>query len=175
VSRDHIQGIEFDGSALITPKWTVHAAFNYTYAIREAYSDQSYAPAFTSGVEPIGNGKRVDLIPDYQGAVDSTFRDQLVGDWKWYVHGLVTFTGSTYAEPTDIAKTNAYARVNAAIGVQRGPITVELYGTNLFNDKNWDMAVRYPDANFFFNEAYQGVEVTAPNPVNVGIRVSGKF
>jgi len=175
VSRDHIQGIEFDGTALITPKWAVHAAFNYTYAIREAYSDQSYAPAFTSGVEPIGNGKRVDLIPDYQGAIDSTFKDQLVGDWRWYVHGLVTFTGSVYAEPTDIAKTNAYARVNAAFGVERGPITVELYGTNLFNDKNWDMAVRYPDAKFFFNEAYQGVEVSAPNPLNVGIRVSGKF
>jgi iron complex outermembrane receptor protein len=35
VSRDHIQGIEFEGSALITPRWTVRAAFNYTHAIRE--------------------------------------------------------------------------------------------------------------------------------------------
>jgi iron complex outermembrane receptor protein len=178
ISRDHIQGIEFEGSALITPKWTVHAAVNYTHAIREDYSDQSFGGAFTSGVIPNQNGKTVDRVPEYQGAVDSTFKDQLVGDWSWFVHGLVTFTGSTYADPLDTAKTNAYARVNASFGVVRGPLTVELYGTNLFNDKNWDMAVRYPDAshgNAGFSEAQQGVEVTAPNPVNVGIRVSGKF
>ncbi len=178
VSRDHIQGIEFDGSALITPKWTVHAAFNVTHAIREDYSDQSFAAAFTSGVIPDQSGKFVDLIPRYQGSLDSTFKDGLVGDWSWYVHGLVTFTGSEYADPLDTAKTNAYARVNASIGVVRGPFTVELYGMNLFNDKNWDMAVRYPDAshgNIFFSETQQGVLVTAPNPLNVGIKVSAKF
>jgi iron complex outermembrane receptor protein len=178
VSRDHIQGIEFDGSALITPKWTVHAAFNVTHAIREDYSDQSFAGAFTSGVIPDQAGKFVDLVPRYQGSVDSTFKDHLVGDWSWYVHGLVTFTGSEYADPLDTAETKAYARVNASIGVVRGPLTVELYGTNLFNDKNWDMAVRYPDAshgNIFFGEAQQGVLVSAPNPLNGGIRVSGKF
>jgi outer membrane receptor for Fe3+-dicitrate len=178
VSRDHIQGIEFDGSALITPKWTVRAAFNVTHAIREDYSDQSFGGAFTSGVIPDQSGKFVDLVPRYQGSVDSTFKDHLVGDWSWYVHGLVTFTGSEYADPLDTAKTNAYARVNASFGVVRGPLTFELYGTNLFNDKNWDMAVRYPDAshgNIFFSEAQQGVLVSAPNPLNGGIRVSGKF
>jgi iron complex outermembrane receptor protein len=178
VSRDHIQGIEFDGSALITPKWTVHAAFNVTHAIREDYSDQSFAPAFTAGVIPNQSGKYVDLIPRYQGALDSTFKDHLVGEWSWYVHGLVTFTGSTYADPLDTAETNSYARVNASVGVVRGPLTVELYGTNLFNDKNWDMAVRYPDAshgNIFFSETQQGVQVSAPNPLNVGIKVSAKF
>jgi outer membrane cobalamin receptor len=101
-----------------------------------------------------------------------------VGDVSWYVHGLVTFTGSEYADALDTAKLNAYARVNASIGVVRGPLTVELYGTNLFNDKNWEMAVRYPDpghGNYFFQETQQGLEVSAPNPLNVGIRVSGKF
>jgi outer membrane receptor for ferric coprogen and ferric-rhodotorulic acid len=178
VSRDHIQGIEFDGSALITPKWTVQAAFNVTHAIREEYSDQSFGGAFTSGVIPNQSGKDVDLVPNYQGSVGSTFKDSLVGDWSWYVHGLVTFTGREYADPLDTAKTNAYARVNASFGVVKGPLTVELYGENLFNDKNWDMAVRYPDAshgNIFFAETQQGVLVSAPNPLNVGIRVSGKF
>jgi iron complex outermembrane receptor protein len=178
VSRDHIQGIEFDGTALITPKWSARAAFNYTHAIREDYSDQSFGAAFTSGVIPNQSGKYVDLVPRYQGSFDSTFKDHLVGDWSWFVHGLVTFTGSEYADPVDTAETKAYARVNASFGVETGRLTVELYGTNLFNDKNWDMAVRYPDAshgNIFFSETQQGVLVSAPNPVNVGIRVSGKF
>jgi hypothetical protein len=38
--------------------------------------------------------------------------------------------------------------------------------------------VRYPDAshgNIFFAETQQGVLVSAPNPLNVGIRVSAKF
>ncbi len=177
-SRDHIQGIEFDGSAKITPRWTVHAAFNWTHAIREDYSDQSFYEAFTSGVVPNQNGKTIDLIPNYQGSIDSTFRDHLTGDVSWYVHGLVTFTGSEYVDALDTAKLNAYARVNASIGVVRGPLTVELYGTNLFNDKNWEMGVRYPDAghgNYFFQETQQGLEVSAPNPLNVGVRVSGKF
>jgi iron complex outermembrane receptor protein len=175
VSQNHIQGIEFEGTGKITDKWTAHMVFNWTDAIRKSYDDQSWPEAFTDGVVPNQDGKRIDLVPEFQGSWDSTYRDHLAGPYDWYVHGVVTYTGPTYVEATNIAKLNGYARVNLFAGITKGNLKLEAFVTNLFNDKNWDYAVRFPDPAFFFSEAHQGVIAGAPNPRDFGFKVSAKF
>jgi iron complex outermembrane receptor protein len=175
LSNDHIQGIEFDGTARFTEKFTGHLAFNWTNAFRKSYDDNSFYEAFTSGVVPSQNGNRVDLVPQYQGAFDATYKDHLVGPYDWYVHGYVNYTGPQYIEATDIAKINGYYRVNVFAGITRGNVTFEAFITNLLNDKNWDMAVRFPSSYQGFNEAYQGAIVTAPNPRDYGFKITAKY
>jgi outer membrane protein OmpA-like peptidoglycan-associated protein len=70
--------------------------------------------------------------------------------------------------------------VNASIGVSRGPLSIELYGINIFNDKNWDWASRVPILNT--NQAletnygqYMGVLVQAPDVPDVGLKLRYKF
>jgi iron complex outermembrane receptor protein len=178
VSNNHIQGIEFDGTARITSKFTAHAAFNWTDAIRTSYNDSSWGAAFTSGSVPTQNGKRVDLVPEYQAAVDGTYKDHLVAAYDWYAHGVVTYTGPQYVEANDIAQINGYFRVNLSAGVTRGNLTFEAFVTNVLDDKNWDMAVRFPGdpaGGHAFDESYVGAIVTAPNPRDFGFKVSDKF
>lgn len=175
VSNNHIQGIEFDGAARFTDKLTGHLSFNWTNAFRKDYYDASTGAAFTSGVTPPQDGKRVNLVPAYQAAAESTYKDHLFGPYDWYAHGLVTYTGSQYVDSNDIAKIDGYFRVNISAGVTKGNLTFEAYITNLLDDKNWDMAVRFPSSYQGFNEAYQGAIVTAPNPRNIGFKISDKF
>ncbi len=177
VSQNHIQGIEFDGRVRITPKWSAHLAFDWTDAIRKSYNDQSYGAAFTSGMVPSQNGKRIDLVPEYQFSADTTYKDHLVGDYDWYVRGVVNYTGSQYADPTDIAELSDFFRVNVFAGITKGNVTFEAFVTNLLDDKNWDSAVRFPDpyAPNYFGEGAQGVIAAAPNPRDFGFKISDKF
>jgi iron complex outermembrane receptor protein len=177
VSQNHIQGVEFDGKFRITSKLSAHVAFDWTDAIRKEYNDQSYGAAFTSGVVPSQNGKRIDLVPEYQVSADATYKDHLVADYDWYVHGVVNYTGSQYADPTDIAELSDFVRVNLFAGITKGNITLEGFVTNLLDDKNWDSAVRFPDpyAPNYFGEGAQGVIAAAPNPRDFGFKISDKF
>jgi len=174
-SQNHIQGIEFDGSVKLTQKWSAHMAFNWTDAIRKQYNDTGYAAAYIGGVNPPQDGKRIDLVPEYQGSWDTTYRDHLAGPYDWYIHGVVNYTGKTYADSADIAQLSGYVRVNATAGITRGNLTFEAFVSNLFNDKNWDYAVRFPSPYAFFSEAYQGVIAGAPNPRDFGFKISDKF
>jgi iron complex outermembrane receptor protein len=174
-SNNHIQGIEFEGSARITSQWTTHMTFNWTDAFRTSYYDNSWGGAFTSGNVPSQNGKRIDLVPEFQASFDSTYRDHLIADYDWYAHGMVTYTSEQYVEATDIAKINGYFRVNLSAGITKGNLTFEAFVTNLLDDKNWDAAVRFPEHDFNFTEAYQGVIASAPNPRDFGFKLSAKF
>ncbi len=174
-SQNHIQGIEFDGNVRITPKWTAHMAFNWTDAIRRAYNDMGYAPAYIGGVNPPQSGKRIDLVPEFQGSWDSTYKDHLVGPYDWYVHGVVNYTGSNYADSADVAQLSGFVRVNLFAGITRGNVTFEAFVSNLFNNKDWNYAVRFPNPYDFFSEAYQGVIAGAPNPRDFGFKISAKY
>jgi outer membrane protein OmpA-like peptidoglycan-associated protein len=64
--------------------------------------------------------------------------------------------------------------------VIRGPLSIELFATNIFNDKNWDWASRVPILNT--NAAletnygqYMGVLVQAPDVPDVGLKLRYKF
>ncbi len=178
VSNNHIQGVEFDGTARLTSKLTAHMAFNWTDAIRKEYDDNSYGGAFTTGVVPIQNGLRVNLVPEYQVSADFTYKDHLVGPYDWYAHGVVNYTGPQYVDATDITQISGYARVNLSAGVTRGNITFEAFVSNLFDNKDWDMGVRFPGSpatGNSFNEAYLGAIVTAPNPRDFGFKITAKY
>jgi iron complex outermembrane receptor protein len=174
-SENHIQGVEFDGTARITPKWTAHAEFNYTDAIRKSYYDDSWGSAFTSGVVPSQDGKVIDLVPAYQASLDTTYKDHLVGPYDWYTHGVLNYTGDQYVEATDIAKIPGYFRLNWTAGITRGNLVFEAFVSNLLDDKHWAYAVRFPDPTFFFSEAHQGVIAAPENPRDFGFKVSAKF
>ncbi len=81
-------------------------------------------------------------------------------------------------DATDLVKISDYARVNLSAGIVRGNITFEGYVTNLFDDKNWDMAVRFPGSpgtGAAFAESYLGAIVTAPNPRDFGFKITAKY
>jgi iron complex outermembrane receptor protein len=179
-NEEHIDGVEFEGTAKITPKWTAHTAFDWTHAIYKSYNDQSLnggpgVGAFASGTAPVQNGKTADLVPAFQGEWDTTYKDHLVADYNWYIRGVLTYTGSQYADPYDIAKISGYFHVNSYLGFTKDNLELKLYVTNLLNDKNWVVADFFPDPTYGFSQYHQGVIATAPNPRDFGFTISDKF
>jgi iron complex outermembrane receptor protein len=175
LSTNKIQGIEFEGTARVTSKLTAHTAFNWTDAKRTNYSELGTGAMFTSGVVPNENGLRVDEVPQYQWEGDVTYKDHLTGPYDWYVHGLATYTGSQYIDPTDTGVLNGYYRLNLSAGIAKDNLTIELYATNALNDKSWDSAYRFPSSYFGYGYAHMAALVTAPNPRNIGFKFTAKY
>jgi iron complex outermembrane receptor protein len=171
-----IKGIEFSSSAAITDQWNADVSITYTNAAWDKYNNNTL-DSWTGGVGYF-NGNEISRVPPLQGSLSTAYHDHLFGDWDWYLHGQLNYTGSMYADDADIGKTNAYFRVNAAFGVSEGPLNLELYVTNLTDDKNWDWASRVPSLvtlndNLSFNN--MGVLVQAPDRRDVGLRLNYKF
>jgi iron complex outermembrane receptor protein len=173
-----IKGVEFNGAVQITPQWSADLEVDYKRAKWVEYYNSTLS-TFTGGVSHF-NGNTLSRVPDWQGVFSTSYHDRLTEDWNWYARVQVTFQGSMYESDVNIGKTDPWARVNASVGVTRGPLSIELYGINIFNDKNWDWASRVPILNT--NAAletnygkYMGVLVQAPDVPDVGLKVRYKF
>jgi iron complex outermembrane receptor protein len=173
-----IKGVEFNGAVQITPHWSADLEVDYKRARwRDFYN--STLSTFTGGVDHF-NHNTLSRVPDWQGVFSTSYHDKLTEEWNWYARVQVTFQGSMYESDVDIGKTNPWARVNASLGVTRGPLSIELYGINIFNDKNWDWASRVPILST--NQGlltgygqYMGVLVQPPDVPDVGLKLKYKF
>ncbi len=173
-----IKGVEFNAAAQITSHLSADVEFDYKDAKWVNFYNSTLS-TFTGGVSHFNNNT-LSRVPDWQGVFSTSYHDNLTEDWKWYARVQVTFQGSMYESDVNIGKTDPWARVNASLGVTRGPLSIELYGINIFNDKNWDWASRVPILNT--NSAletnygqYMGVLVQAPDVPDVGLKLRYKF
>ncbi len=173
-----IKGVEFNGAVQITPHWDADLEVDYKRAKWVEYYNSTLS-TFTGGVGHFNNNT-LSRVPDWQGVFSTSYHDKLTDTWNWYARVQVTFQGSMYESDVDIGKTDPWARVNASVGVTHGPLSIELYGINITNDKNWDWATRVPILNT--NAAletnygqYMGVLVQAPDVPDVGLKVRYKF
>jgi iron complex outermembrane receptor protein len=173
-----IKGIEFNGAVQITKQLSADLEVDYKSAKWVDYYNSTLA-TFTGGVDHF-NHNYLSRVPDWQGVFSTSYNDSLTDEWKWYARVQITFQGSMYESDVNIGKTDPWARVNASIGVIRGPLSIELYGINIANDKNWDWASRVPILNT--NAAletnygqYMGVLVQPPDVPDVGLKVRYKF
>jgi iron complex outermembrane receptor protein len=170
-----IKGIEFSGSAVITPNLTFDLSVDYTHAKWNSYQNNTYS-AFTGGIGYY-DGNTISRVPDWQGSASLTYQNHLIADWDWFAHGLVYFQGGMYESEINLAESNPYARVNMEIGVRKGNLTLQFYAKNLLNDKNWDWVSRVPSLNSPFDNftTDEGVLVQAPDRQDFGVKLSAKF
>jgi outer membrane protein OmpA-like peptidoglycan-associated protein len=170
--------VEFNGAVQITPQWSADLEVDYKRAKWVEYYNSTLS-TFTGGLSHFNNNT-LSRVPDWQGVFSTSYHDKLTEDWNWYARVQVTFQGSMYESDVDIGKTDPWARVDASVGVTRGPLSIELYGINIANDKNWDWATRVPILNttaalFTGYSQYMGVLVQAPDVPDVGLKVRYKF
>ncbi|MBL8630383.1 MAG: hypothetical protein JNM81_12175, partial [Rhodospirillaceae bacterium] len=106
--------------------------------------------------------------------------------WDWFVRGDMTYTGKAWDSTANIVKSDDYFRVNARLGVEREDLTVEIYSTNLFNNKTWDYVSRTAIGDLRNNSSnailplgnagfLQGFAVQAPDKRDFGMRVKVQF
>jgi iron complex outermembrane receptor protein len=170
-----VKGFELATKGLITDKWSASLNINYVHAIWDRYQNATLGGFTVGGIENF-NGNELSRVPAWTGSLSTTYKDHLTGDWDWYVRGDVNYTGSMWESDIDIVKTDAYARVNAVLGVRKDQYSIELFAKNLLDDSHWDFAERVPNLitpnSSFTNE---GLLVQAPDKREIGARVNVKF
>jgi iron complex outermembrane recepter protein len=140
-----LKGVEFESTAMVTDEWDV----NFRMGWQEGtYTNlvQPFLAQLTQNVTRY-DGNHIARVPDFTGSLASTYRTELTPDWDWYVRGDVNYTGKAWDSEANLVKMNDYIRANARFGVENDNLLIELFATNLFNDKNW---------NYGFRNVYQG-------------------
>ena len=188
----HLQGIEFEGTALITDNWDVN--------LRLDLMDTEYVTFFQPFVAQLTSqtsrfdGNTLPRVPQRSASVSSTYRGRVNADWGWYVRGDVNYTGEAWDSEANIVQTDDFTRVNLRVGFERENLTVELYAKNLFDDDSWDygfrsVSFREPGGQQFVTIPsaalppgsaptvgfQQGMIVQPPDKRAIGLRVKYEF
>ena len=120
-----------------------------------------------------GDGNHLGRVPGFEGTISSTYRCALAKDWKGYIRGDVLYTGSAWDRDLNVFKTKGYAHVNARIGLQHENLTLELFSTNLFNDKTYQYAAITVELSGNFTQ--RAVLDQAADKREFGLRAQFKF
>jgi iron complex outermembrane receptor protein len=170
-----VKGFELAIKGLITEKWTASLNINYVHAIWDSYNNATLGGFTVGGIDHFA-GNELSRVPSWTGTFSTEYTDHLTSEWDWYARTDVNYTGSMWDSDINIVKTDAYARVNALLGIRKDRYSVELFAKNLFNDSHWDFAERVPNLitpnSGFTNE---GLLVQAPDKQEIGARVKVKF
>jgi iron complex outermembrane receptor protein len=172
-----IKGVEFAITGRITPQWTVQFTGDYKDAKWKKYANTGFNA--TAGLTAPGDVYRADgnhlgRVPDFQGTLSSTFRGATFSNgMNWYVRGDALYTGKAWDSDLNVIQTKDYVRVNAHVGLEKDSFLIELFSTNLFNDKTWDYAGITVELSGNFTQ--RALLVQPAQKREVGLRMSYKF
>lgn len=181
-----LKGVEFEGVIRPTRGLDINFGVSYQQGKYNSYTQGLLATGLVVGLYDF-KGKHLARMPDWQGNVGVSYSKELTGDWNWFAGAEAKYTGKAWDSEANIVKSDDFARVNARIGVENGALTLELFAKNLFNDNNWDYAIRnvsfaeqgaliFPFQGNAANLQYrQGAFVGAPDKREVGFRAKYKF
>lgn len=96
-----------------------------------------------------------------------------------YVRGDVLYQGEAFADESNLAKIDDYWLLNLRAGIELGAVTVELFSTNLTDEKAWQTGARWTDwsspTQFPHLTEKQGVVAAPLDRREFGLRVNFRF
>jgi iron complex outermembrane receptor protein len=172
-----VRGIELAITERVTEAWSVDFTADYKDAKWVKYANSSFNTfaglSSAAGDVYRADGNHMGRVPALQGTLSSTYRGKIDADTSWYVRGDLAYTGSAWDSDLNIVKTDAYTRANARLGLEKDNMTLELFSTNLFNDKTWDYAAITVALSGNFTQ--RAVLVQPAQKREFGLRASYKF
>jgi iron complex outermembrane receptor protein len=160
-SEAKIVGIESDITYLLTPDWTVTAAFNFNQA--ELAADLLVG----SNLSP--EGTALPNVPDFKGNLTSRYNVD-IGGYNSFAQIVYSYVGESYSDiykyKTDDVNldlrdvNNSYSIVNLSAGIDMDGWGVNMYVDNLTDER----------AQLSRGGASYDSTVTVNRPRNVGIR-----
>ena len=170
--KTNLSGVEIEGEARLTDKLTVEGTFAYndTDIITRDCGDC----LLLLGVRDVlGLNKEMSRTPKYKGTVSASYTDELTADYNWFTRADYIYTGSMFETEANLTTTGAAKKVNLRLGIENDTLMVEVYGTNIFNDKTFTGYQRLTDFPFAANRS--ALAVGLPNRPVYGARATYKF
>jgi iron complex outermembrane receptor protein len=172
-----LQGVEFEGSALITDRWDVRGTLTW--------AKSEYDDFFFNFVQPIAGftqmkGNSNARFPEWSGSLFTGYTAPLPSsDWSWYVNGDLNYVGETFVDESNLAECSDYVLANARLGAEKDGLRIEGFIRNLTDDDSWAACARWTDFDSAPSLAqltqFQGVAVTPQVPRQYGLRVVVSF
>ncbi len=135
-SKANIVGIESDLTYLLTPDWTINAAFNYNQA--ELDEDLVVGNNFTPASSELPN------VPQFKGNISSRY-NFFVGEYESYAQFVYAYVGETrsdiYKHTIDNsvddrrAVNDSYGILNLSAGVKMEGWGIDFYVNNLTDER----------------------------------------
>ena len=170
-----IRGLELAVDAALTARWSAGLSLDYKHARWDTF--RSSGSKSVAGKDVYFNGNSLGKVPAMTWALNSTYRMPLANGWTAFARGDVMYTGSAWDSDYNTFKTDQYYRVNARVGGDKGPLSLELFAKNLFNDRHWDYAMRTADLSPSPLTSFSGLGVLAqaPDKRELGVRLRYEF
>jgi iron complex outermembrane receptor protein len=105
------------------------------------------------------SGKEMKLTSKYSANVGVTFAGDLSGvkDGSWYFRADWAYKSGYWTNEANVAKTRGRNVFNARASVTKGPLTVDVFVNNIFNDRNPISAAD----NFVFTPDFSRTGITS--------------
>lgn len=119
------KGAELELTARVTEGLDVFAAYGYTHAEFDSFTDQ-----YGQDV----SGKKLPFVPEHTFNIGAQLRAPLGGGYDWFARGEYTYTG-TYHLDAGNTETESYGLATFTVGVERDNLRVELWIKNAFDQE----------------------------------------
>ena len=139
VPKSRVDGVE--ANIVFRPVAYWYVSLGGTYLDTSVESDfHTLGPLASSGAFNV-KGSPFPATPKLSLLADSEYRFPLVGDWRGFVGGNLTYRGrttSTFAAPSEF-DIDGYTLVDARVGMERsdGTLRVQLWGQNITDKYYW--------------------------------------
>ncbi|MEQ8734271.1 MAG: TonB-dependent receptor [Rhodospirillaceae bacterium] len=170
--RTDLWGLELEGAVAATENLSLEGTFaiNDTKIIARDCAD---CGILLGERDIAGLDKSLSRSPKYSGTASATYRDQLTNTYDWFVRSDFIFTGSQWATEANITKTGAAHRVNLRVGAESETLRLEVFATNLFDDKTFTGFQRFTDLAFLGGR--QILTAALPERRSWGVRAAYNF
>jgi len=165
-------GVDFEFSSQITDWFQLTGQASYSNGVMKDYSN--FGSSERIGLAAPGvvasDGNPVRNHPEWTGSISPVFTG-MMGDRGWFVRADYLYTGRHYVDYSRFNQNAARKQVNVRAGIDLYEgTTLELFGTNIFNDKTLPTTAgttTAAGARKVFTGVYQASEV--------GIRLNAEF
>lgn len=143
-----LQGVELEAKFAVTENLTIEGTFanNGTDILSRDCADCLLILGFR---EIAGLHKEFSRYPKRSGTLSAVYEQDWSADKSWFIRADYIHTGSQWATEANLAETGISHRLNMRLGMQTDKgLRVELYGTNLLNDKHFVGFQRFDDQLF---------------------------
>jgi iron complex outermembrane receptor protein len=168
----NLQGLELEFKVAATEHITLEGtlAYNDTDILSRDCADCLLILGFR---EIAGLHKEFSRYPKVNGTLSGTYERPLADGSSWYLRGDYVHRGNQWATEANVTETGVAKRLNLRAGVRFGNgIRLEVYGTNVTNDKTFDGYQRFDDQAF---PGFQMLTAGLPNKPNYGVRATYEF
>ena len=173
-----VQGLELE----VTTKVTEHIDLNFAAAMNDSSIKTFSSPSISQLTGVIGDGFKGNQLPQtakYSANLGAQYTGtaSFLEDGDWFVRGDVSWKDKQYVDAANLTWIDGRTVVNLRAGFSKGPLAVDAYVLNAFDDDNYVSVAQNSllTPNFGLTAFNGYLNVGLPELRTYGARVSYKF